>query len=98
MYPLDRILKIQAVAYIIIFALAVPYSVNAQNWSLTGNAGTNPANNFLGTQDNQPLVIKTNDVEAIHINPGILGPPTNGHVLIPGSVSILGCVGFGATS
>jgi hypothetical protein len=27
-------------------------------WSLTGNAGTNPATTFLGTTDNQPLVIK----------------------------------------
>jgi hypothetical protein len=24
-------------------------------WSLTGNAGTNPANNFIGTTDNQPF-------------------------------------------
>ncbi|WP_373513290.1 tail fiber domain-containing protein [Persicitalea sp.] len=29
-------------------------------WRLTGNAGTNPANNFIGTADNQPLVLKTN--------------------------------------
>jgi hypothetical protein len=28
-------------------------------WSTSGNAGTNPATNFLGTTDNQPLVIKT---------------------------------------
>lgn len=28
------------------------------NWGLTGNAGTNPATNFLGTTDNAPLVIK----------------------------------------
>lgn len=29
------------------------------NWSLTGNAGTNPATNFIGTTDAQPLVVRT---------------------------------------
>ncbi|MEO7311798.1 MAG: tail fiber domain-containing protein [Chitinophagaceae bacterium] len=33
-------------------------------WALTGNAGTNPATNFIGTTDAQPLVIKVNDVRA----------------------------------
>lgn len=28
-------------------------------WSLTGNAGTNPATNFIGTTDAQPLIFKT---------------------------------------
>src|SRR5690349_18577120 len=36
-------------------------------WELTGNVGTNPSNNFLGTTDNQPLVIKTNGTEAIRV-------------------------------
>src|SRR5262245_23541542 len=38
------------------------------NWSLTGNSGTNPSNNFLGTLDGQPLVIKTNNNEAMRID------------------------------
>jgi len=42
-------------------------------WSLTGNAGTNPANNFLGTTDNQPLVFRTNNSERVRID-------TNGRV------------------
>jgi hypothetical protein len=29
------------------------------NWALKGNAGTVPGTNFLGTTDNNPLVIKT---------------------------------------
>jgi hypothetical protein len=29
------------------------------SWDLNGNSGTNPATNFLGTTDGQPLVIKT---------------------------------------
>lgn len=37
------------------------------NWSLTGNAGTNPANNFLGTVTNQPLVFRTNNLERMRI-------------------------------
>src|SRR5215217_2673117 len=36
-------------------------------WELIGNGNTNPANNFLGTLDNQPLVIKTNGTEAMRI-------------------------------
>jgi hypothetical protein len=30
-------------------------------WALTGNSGTNPAVNFLGTTDAQPLVIRVNN-------------------------------------
>ena len=36
-------------------------------WELTGNAGTTGAN-FLGTTDDKPLVIKTNNSPAIQIN------------------------------
>jgi endosialidase-like protein len=38
-------------------------------WNLTGNAGTNPANNFLGTTDNRPLIVRTNRVEALRVTP-----------------------------
>src|SRR5215468_2562811 len=41
------------------------------NWTLIGNAGINPSNNFLGTTDNQPILIKTNGTEAIRI--GVTG-------------------------
>jgi hypothetical protein len=37
-------------------------------WTLTGNAGTNPATNFLGTTDAQPLAIRTNNVERLRVN------------------------------
>jgi hypothetical protein len=36
-------------------------------WSILGNAGTSPAIHFLGTTDNQHLVIKTNNAERIRI-------------------------------
>ena len=37
-------------------------------WELTGNAGTTNVD-FLGTKDDKPLVIKTNNATAIQINP-----------------------------
>lgn len=37
-------------------------------WELTGNTGTNPSNNFLGTNDAQPLIVKTGGREALRIN------------------------------
>ena len=33
-------------------------------WSQTGNAGTNPTTNFIGTTDNNDLVFKRNSIEA----------------------------------
>lgn len=33
-------------------------------WGLTGNTGTDPATNFIGTTDNQPLVFKTNNLRS----------------------------------
>jgi hypothetical protein len=52
-------------------------------WELTGNSGTNGATNFLGTTDNQPLVIQTNGVE-------------RGQIAADGSLAIRGNVTVGA--
>ncbi|OLY93050.1 hypothetical protein BUE76_14965 [Cnuella takakiae] len=38
------------------------------NWSLVGNEGTDPATQFLGTKDNQPLTIKTNNTTRMVVN------------------------------
>ncbi|MGN6417332.1 MAG: hypothetical protein ACTHMC_07565 [Pseudobacter sp.] len=38
------------------------------NWSLTGNSGTNPATNFIGTIDGQPLVVRTNNTERLRVD------------------------------
>ncbi len=38
-------------------------------WLLTGNAGTDPATNFLGTTDAQPLCIRVNNQETFRFNP-----------------------------
>jgi hypothetical protein len=47
-------------------------------WSLTGNAGTNPATNFIGTTDAQDWVIKTNNLERMRVgSTGNVGIGTN---------------------
>ncbi|MBK6725695.1 MAG: tail fiber domain-containing protein [Xanthomonadales bacterium] len=38
-------------------------------WSSTGDSGSDPATNFLGTTDAQPLVIKTGNVQSLRIEP-----------------------------
>lgn len=43
-------------------------------WTILGNAGTLPATNFLGTTDNQDLVIRTNNLERMRVrNNGYVG-------------------------
>lgn len=55
-------------------------------WSLLGNAATNPAVNYIGTSDNQPLAVRTNNAERLRVaaggNVGIgtLGPAAPLHV------------------
>jgi hypothetical protein len=48
------------------------------NWSLTGNTGTDPNVNFIGTLDGQPLVIRTNNAERLRVDAaGNVGIGTN---------------------
>jgi len=61
-------------------------------WLLTGNAGTNPATNFLGTTDAQPLVIRTNNTEQIRVTANGrvgIGTPTPGAKLeVAGAIKV----------
>lgn len=41
----------------------VRFGTGTTDWTLLGNAGTVPTTNFLGTTDNQDLVVRTNNVE-----------------------------------
>jgi len=50
-------------------ALLVSSFTFAQSWNITGNSGTNSSNNFIGTTDNQPLILKSNSIESIRIKP-----------------------------
>ena len=44
--------------------------LNAQTpWYLTGNSGTNPSSNFIGTTDNNPLIFKTGRNERMQLLP-----------------------------
>ncbi|MCX7052186.1 MAG: hypothetical protein NTV91_10365, partial [Proteobacteria bacterium] len=52
--------------------------VGATAWSITGNTGTNPTNNFVGTRDAADLAIRTNNADRIRIlgtgaNAGFVG-------------------------
>jgi hypothetical protein len=43
---------------------------SADAWSRTGNAGTTPGVNFLGTTDNQPLELRVNGQRGLRLEPG----------------------------
>ncbi|WP_412850646.1 cell wall anchor protein [Chryseobacterium sp. PMSZPI] len=66
------------------FTLFVSTFIFAQSWNVTGNAGTNPPNNFMGTTDSKDLVVKTNNVERMRItsagNVAIGGTPDDPYV------------------
>ena len=50
----------------------------ASEWALTGNAGTTPATNFIGTLDAQDFVSRTNNTERMRItSAGLLGIGTS---------------------
>lgn len=49
--------------------LLIGFMANSQ-WQLTGNAGTNPATNFVGTIDNKPLVFRVNNKEVVRFKTG----------------------------
>lgn len=51
----------------LLLGMLQPLTVNAQ-WSLTGNAGTTPGTNFLGTTDTKSLYFKTKNVTRMVIN------------------------------
>ncbi len=55
-----------------------PSNSGTAGWGLTGNGGTNPATQFIGTTDAQPLAFKTNNVERMRIlSGGNVGIGTN---------------------
>ena len=56
---------------LLFIVLAFAFSgVYAQSWNLTGNTGTNPPTNFIGTTDLKPLVFKTWGFERMRLLDG----------------------------
>lgn len=54
--------------------------VGPAGWSLTGNNGTNPATQFIGTTDNQALVLRVNNSRSLRIEPNNVSPNLIGGV------------------
>ncbi|MCX6927900.1 MAG: tail fiber domain-containing protein, partial [Verrucomicrobia bacterium] len=50
-------------------------AASAGGWSLTGNAGTAPGANFVGTTDSQPVEVRVNGQRALRLEPGTSGAP-----------------------
>ena len=46
-----------------------PVTGSAAGWDLSGNLGTNPANQYIGTGDNQPIRFRINNIQAGELNP-----------------------------
>lgn len=72
------------------FALTT-HNHDAAYWKRTGNAGTVPGTDFLGTTDNQPLQLHVNGMRALRIepNPGGLANFIGGaqnNIVTPGAV------------
>jgi hypothetical protein len=69
-------------------------TAGGNNWGLTGNTGTTPATNFIGTTDNQPLSVRTNNTEAMRITAagrvgiGTATPAVNVQIVDTGNVSL----------
>jgi hypothetical protein len=51
-----------------LLTLSLAFMAQSQNWSLLGNNGTNPATNFVGTKDNNPLKFRINNQYAGEID------------------------------
>lgn len=58
-------------------------------WLLNGNSGTNPATNFLGTTDNQPIILRVNNIRHGYVGPSIfLGSRAGLNNVTTGNVGI----------
>ena len=55
-------------------------------WSVTGDSGSNPATNFLGTTDAQPLVLRTRNAQSLRLEPSTL---TFGSPAMPVTANVL---------
>ncbi len=71
-----------------------------QCWSTTGDTASNPANNFIGTTDAQPFVVRTQNVQSLRIEPSTAlfgGTPITSNTLAGSNANRLSVGVRGAT-
>ncbi len=74
--------------------------LNEACWDTSGNAGTNPANEFLGTIDAQPFVLRTRNVQSLRIEPSAIlfgGTPNTANIIAGSSANNVTVAVRGAT-
>ncbi len=72
-------------------AVNTPAAVG-QCWSTTGDSGSNPAINFLGTTDAQPLVLRTQNVQSLRMEPSTVlsgGNPITSNTVAGSSANVV---------
>jgi len=86
-----------------IYSDTATYALNSVNaWNLTGNSGTTPGSNFIGTIDNVDLVLKTNNSEKMRISAagkigiGTVAPAATLHIVGADGIVAEGTFGTGA--
>jgi hypothetical protein len=89
-------------ATIFVLLIIASIALNAQSWSLTGNSGTSPRTNFLGTKDNKALALRTDNIERMRVSStglvGIGNSPSHAELEIKGSVgAAVAMFGIGET-
>jgi len=70
---------------------------SADAWARTGNAGTNPATNFIGTTDAQPLVLRAANVRVARFESIPLAVGSTGNVLLGSAANSIDSGVRGAT-
>ena len=87
-------MKKRNTTFIALLLCTATLSLNAQDWHLLGNAGTNASTHFVGTTDAKPLVFRTNNTERMRILPngrvgiGTKTPQALFNVPVTGSVTL----------
>jgi hypothetical protein len=69
-------------------------------WSTTGDSGSNPATNFIGTTDAQAFVVRTQNVQSLRIEPSMVlfgGNPITANVIAGSSANFVTAGVRGAT-
>lgn len=87
----------------LLFVVCISPKIAPAQWSLSGNSGTTPGTNFLGTKDAKDLIFKTNNIERLRIygstTGGLkVGDPINNYILQGNKSGTGGAINVQATS